>query len=196
MIYIDKHKVIFMHLTKTGGESVLEALGTTQKRHCPVGCILDQDFLDSYSRQLNLFKEKDNFNPTKYINNIKANWNRLRITFVRNPWARLVSEYHYNLSKGIEEGSFGEVVNRLLIHKDDVWKWSQVRWLSHRGRCYADRIYKLEDDREKFEKDFGVQLPHKNKTQHKPYREYYNDRTMEIVRLVFADDIKRFGYEF
>ena len=41
MIYIDKHKVIFIHLTKTGGESVLEALGSPQKRHTPVSAILE-----------------------------------------------------------------------------------------------------------------------------------------------------------
>ena len=32
MIYIRKHKVIFLHLTKTGGESVLEALNAPGKR--------------------------------------------------------------------------------------------------------------------------------------------------------------------
>lgn len=195
MIYIDEHKVLFIHLIKTGGTSVLNALGTTQKRHCPVSCVLDSRFLARYADQLKLEK-RDNFDPERYINNIKHNWNRLRITFVRNPWARLVSEYQYNINRGIEPGAFSDVIYRLLTCTDDIWKWSQCRWLTHKNKSYADRVYKLETDIDKFQKDFDVQLPHINYTNHKPYREYYDDKTRQIVNLVFADDIKEFGYTF
>jgi len=196
MIYVEDYKLIFMHLTKTGGESVIAALNTPQKRHAPVSAILDDKFRQTYARQLNLFEERDDFQPTKYLDKIKRNWNSLRITFVRNPWARLVSEYHYNLDKNIVKRGFDEVVFSLLQCHDDIWKWSQMRWLSHKGKCYADRIYRLEYDREKFNLDFDVELPHKNKSIHKPYREYYNERTKKVVELIYADDIKEFGYEF
>ena len=196
MIYIDKHKVIFMHLTKTGGESVLEALGSPQKRHTPVSAILDDDFRHTYAKQIDLFEERKDFKPTRYLNRIKSNWNSLRITFVRNPWARLVSEYHYNKTKGIDDRDFEEVVYSLLQCHDDIWKWSQMRWLCHKGKCYADRVYRLEYDKQKFNSDFSVELPHKNKSIHNPYREYYNDRTKRVVELVFNDDIREFGYEF
>ena len=78
----------------------------------------------------------------------------------------------------------------------DVWKWSQVQWLTHKGKSYADRIYKLESDVGKFERDFSVTMPHKNKSKHDPYMEYYSDRNKRIVELLYADDIKEFGYEF
>jgi hypothetical protein len=196
MIYIDEHKVIFMHLTKTGGESVLEALDSPQKRHTPVSAILDDNFRQTYAKQLDLFEERKDFKPTRYLNRIKSNWNSLRVTFVRNPWARLVSEYHYNKAKGIDDRDFEEVVYSLLQCYDDIWKWSQMRWLCHKGKCYADRVYRLEYDRQKFNSDFSVELPHKNKSSHDPYREYYDERTKRIVELVYADDIKEFGYEF
>jgi hypothetical protein len=196
MIYIDEHKVIFMHLTKTGGESVLEALDSPQKRHTPVSAILDDNFRQTYAKQLDLFEERKDFKPTRYLNRIKSNWNSLRVTFVRNPWARLVSEYHYNKAKGIDDRDFEEVVYSLLQCYDDIWKWSQMRWLCHKGKCYADRVYRLEYDKQKFNSDFSVELPHKNKSSHDPYREYYDERTKRIVELVYADDIKEFGYEF
>ena len=39
-------------------------------------------------------------------------------------------------------------------------------------------------------------LPHKNKTQHRHYTQYYNEERKEIVRNVFSEDIALFNYEF
>ena len=50
-------------------------------------------------------------------------------------------------------------------------------------------------------KDIGLQgvspnLPHKNKTDHKHYSAYYNDKTKEIIAEVFREDVDKFNYSF
>ena len=195
MIYLHNQQQIFIHITKTGGESVLEALKAKGKRHTPVSVILDQQEQKRYTDILNLFKS-ENFVPENYLIKIRSNWHKPKFAFVRNPYARVVSDYTYNVKKGIEDKSFEERVRIIAEGDCDLWKWSQVRWLSYKNIIHADKIYKLESDIKVFENDFDVEFPHINQSSTKSYQEFYNDKTRRFVELVYADDFREFSYEF
>jgi hypothetical protein len=187
------HKFIFIHIQKTAGKSLLKALGL------PLGA--DHRFAsvqrEDYGHHL---------------------WSTcFKFAFVRNPWDRLVSAYHYRRNGGsrrpddlarakLYPRSFRRFCRRLdhfMNLPDEHMFVPQWQWISDaEGRIIIDFVGRYEELDRDFEEVCrrigldGLRLPHVNKSEHRPYWDYYDAETRDLVGEAYAEDIERFGYAF
>ncbi|MEY2545907.1 MAG: hypothetical protein QOG48_1024 [Verrucomicrobiota bacterium] len=143
--------------------------------------------------------------------------NAFKFAFVRNPFDRLVSLYfHYQRLKwpdvpdDMTFEKFCEAVTQTRIDPVGLYNTKglnrcnpQVDWLCDRkGRLrvdYVGRFENLEHDFAKVCARIGIrkpEMPHKNKTEHAPYRDYYNAETRQMVGDFYRRDLEMFGYAF
>lgn len=195
MIISHKHKFIYIAIPKTGTTTIhnafsnldddtlfIERLNKNQKDKV-------NQFIYKHIEATDLEKQIENFD--KYF----------KFTFVRNPYARAVSWVYYyfrNNKINLHEHSFKE-----LIFKCPDWIWTcQRKFIFEDNKNLMNFVGKIEN----LQEDFNVvcdkikipqqQLPHKNKSKHKSYTEYYDDETRQIVAEKYAKDIEYFGYKF
>lgn len=146
-----------------------------------------------------------------HINQVAFN-QYFKFSFVRNPWARLVSEYRYR--KYSEKYSFTEFVLRGLPKKNlftDAYRHiiPQCEYLQNSdGEFIVDFIGKFENLQSDFDrvcKKLDITkstLPHRNSSENKHastkkhFTEYYDNQTRDIVAELYRKDIDLFGYEF
>ena len=180
---------IFIHINKTAGTSIGNAIGMPIKHH-------------QTAREVIAMIGKDKWNKA------------YRFTLVRNPWDKVVSHYEYRrkrnktevASRGI---SFSEWVKKTYGPEKDPLYYNnpkafqpQVEWLKDdEGNVSIDFIGKFETINEDFEQikiaiGLEAELPHLNASKRADYHSYYDDETQEIVANWFREDIEAFGYRF
>jgi hypothetical protein len=193
-----KHKFIFIHIPKTAGHSIERAFGAwtgKDKINYGIG-------MDSIKRRpiqhYNLAQlERFNFiSPTE-------NSTYFKFCFVRNPYSRIVSAWKYlkvqKWSKVSEDTSFKKFVKKSKnnSHVRPQCHWTHTRMVKNVD--FIGRFENLQVDFDTICDKIGIErqeLPHKNKSKHKHYTEYYDDETREIVAKKYAKDIEYFNYEF
>jgi hypothetical protein len=131
--------------------------------------------------------------------------NYFKFCFVRNPWQRTVSAWEYLIHQkwaNMKQFSTFEIFIKNMPSRFAHLK-PQCDWICDNNQnVIVDFIGRFENLQEDFNiicDKIGIpkqKLPHKNKTKHKHYTEYYDDETREIVAKKFAKDIEYFNYEF
>ena len=119
-----------------------------------------------------------------------------KASFVRNPFDLVVSAWPKNVD-------FTQwVIKEVATRKSLVSRWGcQHDYLSnHRNELMVDWIGKYENMEKDWEKFcYMTKIEHNplkrfNSSWKKPYHEYYNQRTYEIVSSLFKKDLYYFGY--
>jgi len=194
--YFLSKKSIFVHVPKTAGTSIWESC----------------------------FNEKGaGHTPYSWYQRIAPKQCREYFTFsfVRNPWDRLVSAYHYLLERGPLERDSGwsDLVRSFNGFDDFVHNWMcleniekhihfvpQYRFLINRYGVidldYVGRFESIALDLDEIKcriKGGGNEVSTtkvRNSSKRDEYRGYYTDETRKKVGKLYARDIELFGYSF
>ncbi len=194
------HRAVFVHIPKTGGSTVTTVLkrdtflGPKRNLSDPRGDACETIF---EIRDL-LGAEFDEF---------------FSFSFVRNPWDRFVSAYHYVMERRPE-------LEQVTVHKRfedfvrafeaDPDTFKAIRYfrpqnaylLDENGNIPVDFVGRFE----RFEQDLGTVLDrlgvhrslirHRKKSRRSDYRDYFDARSQEIVADAYRADIEAFDYSY
>ncbi len=217
MIISHKHKFIFIHIPKCAGTTICHSLINNLYFKLPRrqawmfnklnlniaevfkvttdhGNSLELDQHDTF-RDIKNYLDKKNLNIDEYF----------KFSFMRNPWERRVSQYEYAKRMAKEKGEDWAIEISLMSFYEFITERndSQLNWVSNEKNNVAVDFLasgrNLQQDFNKICKKIGIphiELPHKNKTKHKHYTEYYDDETRQIVANNCAKDIEYFNYKF
>lgn len=178
---------VFIHINKTGGISMGEALNLPKKMHYTAKEVIEDIGLKKWQKAFTF-------------------------TVVRNPFDKVVSHYRYRVltnqtDLGTNTIPFKEWVDKTYGKNQDSFYYDQPKmfqtqldWLSYHDQEVAvDYVMKFENLNADFEKiseyfDLNKPLPHRNKSQRKPFKEYYDQETWHTVKKWFQKDIDYFDY--
>lgn len=189
-----KYGFVFVHIPKTAGKGVVYSL-------------FGEDFL-GHNYASNYKKREPDFFEKSFS-----------FAFVRNPWDRLVSAYHYLYSrkagpvgnefaeKFINQATFKEFVADFSRRKDLYTQWThfipQSRFVKDaNGDVIVDFIGRFENlasDYQIIRDRMGIKgadLVVKNRSIHAEYWSYYDYTSAMLVADIYKEDIDLFGYQF
>jgi hypothetical protein len=178
-------RYVFIHINKTAGSSIERALGLK--------------FEHKTARQ-------------KCMELGELRWQRaFKFSFVRNPWDKVVSHYHFRVKTnqtGMGDGhiGFSDWV-RAAYHERDPRYYDQPKmfapqteWLTDdSGKLIVDfigRFETLNSDIASIQRILQrtIALPHLKSSPHTNFGSYYDDASWAIVASHFNRDCTLFGY--
>ena len=213
---------IFFHIPKVAGTSIFEVL----KKNGGVQFSADKFEKDNYksfnNKGIVSFGHYDvpSLLKEKIISKRFFDWS-FKFAFVRNPWDRMISLYHYSgisrLKKYSTFGDFCHNVEQGIKGESDFSPkpglfnskmMSQARpqtdWLLDKdGKSIVDFIGRYEDLHKDFARISQIlnlkgELGHLNKMSQRQHPDYYyhSDAIIEMVRRIYKKDIKFFKYKY
>jgi hypothetical protein len=210
-----KHKFLFIHVPKTGGNSIQNILAdysedtlTADKEY--------QDGIERFELSNSTYKLRKHSKIKRYRKVLPTNLYRQLFKFatIRNPWDKIISMY-FSPHRGTDKWDRDEFV---LLIKNAATLQDYVTLPSFRDRLektlglparprpldrdidYLIRFENLNDDFSEVCKKTGLpaapELPIRNRSIRKHYSSYYDDELKELVGRKFSNEIAYGDYQF
>ena len=202
-----EHQCIFVHVPRCGGTSIEKAIwGQHQtEEHLRHGFISRYENKYQTGGLQHLLAWQIRAETGEPVFN-----DYFKFTVVRNPWDKLVSQYHFMAKREDLRQFIGmNADDDFTAYLELIQKKLHVQWehqhkfiFDENGKSMVDFVGRYEQyDRVAawLLNRFGIRrgkLTHRNKSQRRPHHEYYNDDSRERVAQMYAKDIELFQYTF
>jgi hypothetical protein len=201
-----KQNFLFIHVPKTAGNSIQNILQHYSDDE--IYCIAaHQDGVERFDVRSSTYKTKKHSTFAEYSHEYGADKIAQLFTFccIRNPWDRAVSHYFSPHRGEIEwnRNDFIEFVNgnvrplRYYLENNS----GNLRTLSELVGAlnFVIRFESLESDFAQVCSMVSIPysgLPHRNQSNKKKFKKYYDDELIEFIKNKFEEEIELFGYSF
>ena len=189
MPFIHEHKLLFIHIPKTGGTSVESKFNVIRKNELYEEKIVKIDgILFAKQHWLPYLIEKEF--PEKFKKYKK-------FCIVRNPYTRVISEYYYQFPK--QKVSFEDfVLSRLNDNERDHYL-PQHLYFENIDYDYVLRTETLNEDFKKMSKDFSfdgtIKRENKRGNGSENKMNLLTPKIIEKINSLYEKDFKMFNYE-
>ena len=179
---------IFIHIPKTGGMSIQEALSLQQYRNRrKLAQGREYSGLVTFGHELLPYLQRRGLAPRDVFT----------FSFVRNPYDRAVSLWAYFRQQYNTDIGFTEWCRNIGAY---TWRirYPQARWLDGLTVDFVGRFEILQRDFDRLCVLLSVpqsNLPHLNQSEHGARQDHYTDEARAIIRAHYARDFAELGYE-
>ena len=186
MIISPKHKFVFLATPKTGSTSIHQTL---------LDSIKDNKLID----ESKLCLGHTHMSCPDFLTQRPKFKKYFKFAFVRNPWDRVLSWYFFRGKKNFGKNKNVTFRTYIKTKMHPRWHPAHDQYEFTKNCDFIGRLENLQQDFDIVCDKIGIpskKLPHKNKSKHTHYTEYYDDETRQIVAEKYARDIEYFGYKF
>jgi len=194
-----KENFLFIHIHKTGGNSIHTSLFPYSDDHQEElpHSHKSKDF-EVKNAQFPTLRKHSSLKDYQQVLDEKVFKRLYKFACVRNPWDRLIS-FYFSPHRGGQSWSREQFIEMLKVVPPAADMLTTMEQPTQLGLDFVMKYENLAGDFAHVCKQIGlppIELPHRNKSKNKrkPYLDYYDQELFELVEERYAVDIKLFNY--